>query len=109
MTRADDLRRAAERLDLERAERREQARDVALALEHALHRQQHRLRLGARQREWAPRPPQADADLRFIRTLSADVADEHVNVAVLALHEVEEVTAEQRAAAPGAVARGHPQ
>src|SRR6202020_2738276 len=62
----------------------------------------------ARQRQRAPGRAQADADRRFVRPVAADVADDDVQAAVARLQQVEEVAAEQRAAAPGAIARGDP-
>ena len=77
---------AACEVDLERAQRREQPRHVALVLEDVLQRAQHDVWLRAGDRERAPRSAQADADRRFVGAVAADVADQHVDATVLALH-----------------------
>ena len=60
----------------------------------------------ARQHERPPGDPEADAQRGLVRTVPADVADHRVDRAVLRLHGVEEVAAEQRAPAAGAVVGG---
>ena len=54
----------------------------------------------------APGDPQADAERRLVGPVAADVADHRVDGAVGHLDRVEEVAAEQRAAAAGPVVRG---
>ena len=83
----------------------EQSGQVALVHEDALegsHRRHHR-RIGDRER--APRGAQRHPNRSFIRSVPADVADDEPRAPLVQLHEIEEVAAEQRAAAAGPVQR----
>jgi hypothetical protein len=104
----EHLRAGARGLDFERAQRGEQQRDLAFVFEHALHALDHELAVDAGDGQRSPGGAQADADGGFVGPLPADVSHHGAQMAVGGLCDVEEVAAEQRAVASGAVARGDP-
>ena len=79
---------------------------VPLDGEHVLEVVQERLRLDAGEHERAPGDAQRDAERRLVGPVAADVADDGVDGAAGRLHDVEEVAAEERAAAARLVVRG---
>ena len=104
-----DVRRAAVRGDLDRAQRREDVGLVTLVRQHPVQRRQDLLLRMAGERQRPPGGAQAGAERRLVGAVAADVADHQVDRAVFELDGVVEVAPEQRPAAPGAIVGGQVQ
>ena len=87
------------RRDGEHAERREDRRRVPFVDQHLLQQRERLVGRLLREHQRAPGDAQAGAERRLVRAVAADVADQHVQRAVVELDGVVEVAAEQRAAA----------